>query len=100
MEFLESKENIASFQATIIVSAKQLAGFILDKFKLHQIPRKIQYYLVLIWNSYAQVYKPDRIINGRLDQDFQDYFESGGLDERFAMIVKQLYELCKEEKLL
>lgn len=97
----DGNENmIASYLATNMITAKELGEFILEHHELNEIPRQIQYMLAHAWNGYASVYLQDKIIKGLIDLPHQDYFESGNLDDRFAMMVKQLYQICKDEKLL
>lgn len=98
--FREDPDMIYAYIATVLASAKIIGEFVLLNNDLEKIPRETQYYLALTWNAYASIYLPEKIIPGSYDTDFQDYFESGGIDERFALVVKQLHQICKEEKLL
>lgn len=100
MDYLETKDNQASMYATLLVIAKTFGEFILKHNNLIDLPREIQYFLAMTWNNYAAIYLPQQMLDIQLDADFQDYFESGHLDDRFAMVVKQLHEICKKEKLL
>ncbi len=100
MDFLDSKDYQASMFATMMVTGKSLGEFILKKHNMYQLPREIQYFIAMAWNQYAMIFCADKLIDTKMNIDHQDYFESGCIDDRFAMIVKQLYEICKDEKLL
>lgn len=101
MDFLHNDpDNMATYHGTILICAKELGEFIMDHHDKRKLPIDILHMLALTWNSFAMIYDKDRVIKNVLDIDFQNYFESGGIDDRFAMVVKQLYEICKERKLL
>ncbi len=89
-----------SIYGTSLACAKTLGEFILENFEIKNLSPEIKYFLAVIWNLYAQIYCPEEMIKRQFDMDFQNYFESGGIDDKFAMIVKQLYDICKELKLL
>jgi hypothetical protein len=101
MEFLDNDpDHIAVYHGTLLVCAKELGEFIMDHTALVTLPTRVLHLLALTWNAYAMIFDKDRLIKNKMDVDFQNYFESGGIDDRFAMVVKQLYEICKEKKLL
>lgn len=93
-------ENIRiSFYGTGLACAKLLGDYLLTTRDLKEIPRDIQYILAQTWNQYALVFTPSELLEIP-SLDFQNYFESGSLDDRFATVVKQLYDICKRERLL
>ena len=96
----DDRELLLTTYASNLVCSKELGNFILENFKVDDLPLEIKHYLALTWNLFAQVYMPDKLLEGQFDVDVQDYFESKSLDERFVCVVKQLYELCEKAKLL
>ena len=99
MDAIKSMDDQTPFYATILACAKTLGDYILLHHDIKTLPREIHYMLVLTWNNYALVYSKNEVLN-LPDVDFQDYFESGSLDDRFATVVKSLYDICKKENLL
>ncbi len=98
--FKDNPDMIYSFIGTSIACSKGLGDYILQNAEINTIPIDTKYLLALAWNSYAAVCCAERKIPNIYDDQFQNYFESGDIDERFAMIVKQLYQICKEKNLL
>lgn len=91
----------ARYTGTVAGICKELGEFILKNHRMNELPRDIQYLLAQTWNSYATILCPDKMIEGvRYDADMDKYFNSSDIDEKFAIIVKQLYQICKDNKLL
>lgn len=90
----------AVFFGCMLQYAKILGEFILEKHELAKLPRNIQYALAQTWNHYALIFEPDKLLDMPYNARYQDYFESGCIDDRFATIVKQLHQICKDENLL
>ncbi len=100
VDHLGTKENQASMYATLIVCSHELSKFVMKSHHVNSMPLEILYYMSLSFNYYACIFKPEAVLGTIQDPDFQDYFESGDLDDKFAMVVKQLYQICKKKKLL
>lgn len=98
--FKDNPQMMVSFFGTLLASAKLLGEFILQEHDLKKLPTEIQYALALVWNSYACIYDKERMLPGAYSHGFQDYFESGSIDDRFAYVVKQMHEICKNRNLL
>ena len=99
--YLNNNDDLmASSIGTSVACCKKLADYILETQDVKSLPKEIRYLIVTAWNQYAAIHEPKKLLVIPLDMNHQNYFESGGVDERFAMIVKQLYEICKEEYLL
>jgi len=94
------KDLMVSVYGNSLACAKQLGEFILENFEIKNLPPETRYILALTWNLYAQIFCPKEMIEKKFDMDYQNYFEGGSLDDRFATVVKQLYMMCKELKLL
>jgi hypothetical protein len=94
-----------TFYGTVLACGMNLVDFIIASLPSIEhakgLPRHTQYMIALLLQNYRLALRPDLIDKGSaFSVDFQKYFESGNLDERFVMVVKQLYEYCKDEHLL
>jgi len=98
--FGNDKDLLINTYGTNLACSKGLGDFILNNFEVKDLPRNITYFLSLTWNLYAQVFCPEKKRGILFDMDKQNQFENKTLDERFAIVVKQMYDLCKELKLL
>jgi hypothetical protein len=100
-EKLPSDIEKVMYVGSVTGIAKELGDFILKNYSLNDLPREIQYLLAQIWNSYVIILCHDKVIDKiSYDANMIEYFNNSHLDEKFAIIVKQLYNICKDNKLL
>ena len=98
MEKMPDEKTRLTFYGTILGAAMNLGEFILKNNDATCLPRYIQYMLMLTYANYKFIFSPETY--NMHSADFQHYFDTCSVDQRFAIVVKQLYQICKEEKLL
>lgn len=99
-EKLSSLDNLASWVGTLLACSKCVAEKLMEVTGVKDLDRETQYALSQIYNSTCFIaFSESRQIH-LANPGMQKYFETGHVEDKMVMVIKQLYEICKEEKLL